>query len=97
MMNASEGVETPAKAPVKPRKRFVGTSARPSSSKTAPRRIANQIPDDILHDPELQDAIKGDQSVSEVRNSSNELLRQACPVIITLRFTRLSGTYGGMG
>lgn len=45
-------------APTKPRKRFVGTS-KPSSSRAPVRRIANQIPDDILHDPELNAAISG--------------------------------------
>jgi len=64
-MEATEGIETlpPPKSPVKPRKRFVGTttSSRASSSKTsAPRRVANQIPDDILHDPELNEAIRGE-------------------------------------
>ncbi len=64
-MEATEGIETlpPPKSPVKPGKRFVGTttSSRASSSKTsAPRRVANQIPDDILHDPELNEAIRGE-------------------------------------
>jgi 2-(3-amino-3-carboxypropyl)histidine synthase len=63
-MDPSEGVDTPPVVikPAKPRKRFVGTSAKASSSTTrAPiRKIANQIPDDILHDPELNSAIAGE-------------------------------------
>jgi len=61
-MSATEGVEKPASGSIipKPRKRFVGTTARASSSKsTAPRRVANQIPDDILNDLELNEAIRG--------------------------------------
>ncbi|GFZ48205.1 Diphthamide biosynthesis protein 1 [Saitozyma sp. JCM 24511] len=62
-MEPTEGVETPAKPlPSKPRRRFVGTSTSKagsggSSSKTPVRRVANLIPDDILHDPELNAAI----------------------------------------
>ncbi|ORX41125.1 putative diphthamide synthesis protein-domain-containing protein [Kockovaella imperatae] len=52
-MEHSEGIEKPL-APGKPRKRFVGTS---KASSRAPRRIANQIPDDILNDPVLDEAI----------------------------------------
>lgn len=58
----SEGVDSPANAPVplpKPRKRFVGASAKASSSKLNPRRVANQVPDDILNDPALAEAMKG--------------------------------------
>ena len=54
-----EGIEKPAK-PLKTRKRFVGSSAKASSSKTPVRRVANQIPDDILNDPHLAEAIKGE-------------------------------------
>lgn len=59
-MDATEGIETPNK-PLKPRKRFVGTSkpSSASSSKGPIRRVANQIPDSILHDPELNEAIRG--------------------------------------
>ncbi|KAK4687709.1 hypothetical protein P7C73_g2408, partial [Tremellales sp. Uapishka_1] len=53
-MQAVEGVEKPLKA----RKRFVGSS-KASSSKTPNRRVANQIPDDILNDPVLAEAIRG--------------------------------------
>jgi 2-(3-amino-3-carboxypropyl)histidine synthase len=58
-MEPTEGVEVPSPGikSAKPRKRFVGTSAKASSSKTPIRRVANQIPDDILHDPELNGAI----------------------------------------
>lgn len=57
-MDPAEGIERPAK-PLKPRKRFIGTSAKASSSKTPVRRVANQVPDDILNDPQLNEAIKG--------------------------------------
>ncbi|KAL7422699.1 Diphthamide biosynthesis protein 1 [Cryptotrichosporon argae] len=55
----AEGIDKPTSAvPLKPRRRFVGTSAKASSSSSAaPRRVANQIPDEILNDPELRDAI----------------------------------------
>ena len=46
----------PTAGPSKPRKRFVGSS-KPSSSK--PRRVANLVPDEILHDPALNAAIQG--------------------------------------
>lgn len=58
-MDPVEGIEKPAK-PLKPRKKFVGSSAKASSSKTPVRRVANQIPDDILSDPHLAEAIKGE-------------------------------------
>jgi 2-(3-amino-3-carboxypropyl)histidine synthase len=69
-MEPTEGIETPAKPlPSKSRRRFVGTStskagAGAGSSKTPVRRVANLIPDDILHDPELNDAIAGTCVVS---------------------------------
>jgi 2-(3-amino-3-carboxypropyl)histidine synthase len=51
-------VDTPADTPAaKPKKRFVGRSTKPGSSKT-PRRVANLVPDDILNDPQLRDAMK---------------------------------------
>lgn len=49
----------------KPRKRFVGASSRPTARKgegkarPAPRRVANLIPDEILNDKDLNEAIKG--------------------------------------
>lgn len=46
----------PAAGPSKPRKRFVGSS-KPSSNK--PRRVANLVPDEVLHDPALNAAIQG--------------------------------------
>jgi len=58
-MDPVEGIEKPAK-PLKTRKKFVGSSAKASSSKTPVRRVANQIPDDILNDPHLAEAIKGE-------------------------------------
>ena len=58
---AQEGVEGVEKSHVqakaKPRRRFVGASPKASSSKVPIRRVANQIPDDILHDPLLNGAI----------------------------------------
>lgn len=66
-MNAAEGIDVPpapAAGPSKPRKRFIGTT-KPKPTKGAPiRRIANQIPDDILHDPDLNAAIAGEYSHS---------------------------------
>lgn len=56
---ATEGVDRPAKS-VKARKRFVGTSTPKASSSKVVRRVANQIPDDILQDAELNSAIQGE-------------------------------------
>ncbi|WWC98713.1 diphthamide biosynthesis protein 1 [Kwoniella sp. B9012] len=63
-MDAVEGIEKPVnpKPNTKPRKRFVGSSKAGSSSssgRTPIRRVANQIPDDILNDPQLNAAISG--------------------------------------
>lgn len=61
--DAVEGIERPLNAnPAKPRKRFVGTSTPKASSSKTVRRVANQIPDDILHDAELNAAIHGECS-----------------------------------
>ncbi|WWC65165.1 diphthamide biosynthesis protein 1 [Kwoniella dejecticola CBS 10117] len=67
-MDAVEGIDKPTKgtqntseasgSKPKPRKRFVGSS-KPSSSRTPIRKVANQVPDDILNDPHLNAAIKG--------------------------------------
>ncbi|KAK1922991.1 putative cytoplasm protein [Papiliotrema laurentii] len=57
-MDAVEGIEKPAKT-LKPRKRFVGSSAKAPSSKAPIRRVANQVPDDILQDVQLNEAIQG--------------------------------------
>ncbi|GHJ87559.1 hypothetical protein NliqN6_3961 [Naganishia liquefaciens] len=52
-------------APAKPRKRFVGASSRPTARKgegktrPAPPRVANLIPDEILNDKDLNEAMKG--------------------------------------
>ncbi len=62
-MNASEGIDTPpvpVAGPSKPRKRFVGTS-KPKAKAVPIRRVANQIPDDILNDPDLNAAIAGER------------------------------------
>lgn len=61
-MEPTEGIERPTQPTAgssRPRKRFVGTTATKPAGSRAPRRVANQIPDDILHDPELNEAIKG--------------------------------------
>lgn len=47
-----------AMAEKKPRKRFVGTSAR-GAARAGVRRVANQVPDDILNDPALKAAMAG--------------------------------------
>ncbi|WWC72476.1 diphthamide biosynthesis protein 1 [Kwoniella pini CBS 10737] len=62
-MEATEGIEKPSipkasSSTNKPRKRFVGSS-KPSSSRTPLRKVANQVPDEILNDPNLNAAIKG--------------------------------------
>ncbi|KAJ9102407.1 hypothetical protein QFC21_002807 [Naganishia friedmannii] len=55
----------PVNAASKPRKRFVGSSSRPTAKKgegrprPAPRRVANLIPEEILNDTELNEAMKG--------------------------------------
>lgn len=54
----TEGIEKPAKPAVKSRKRFVGSS-KAATSRPVIRRVANQVPDDILHDKELNAAIAG--------------------------------------
>lgn len=54
----SGGIEYPSD-PIRPRRKFVGTSNPKASGSKVIRRVANQIPDDILHDAELNEAIKG--------------------------------------
>ena len=91
-MDATEGMEAGRlpNAEHKPRKRFVGTGSRASSSRSsAPRRVAHQVPDDILHDPELNEAIRGQQSS---RGTTWKLSAdQVFPPTTTSRFTRRSG------
>jgi 2-(3-amino-3-carboxypropyl)histidine synthase len=69
--DAVEGIERPiTSATSKPRKRFVGTSTPKASSSKTVRRVANQIPDDILHDAELNAAINGVSCIrSIIRNA----------------------------
>jgi hypothetical protein len=69
--DAVEGIERPTiSATVKTRKRFVGTSTPKASSSKTVRRVANQIPDDILHDAELNAAINGKSCIrSIIRNA----------------------------
>ena len=55
---AIEGIDVPLKL-TKPRRKFVGTATPKASSSKTVRRVANQIPDDILHDVELNASIKG--------------------------------------
>ncbi|KAK8850417.1 diphthamide biosynthesis protein 1 [Kwoniella newhampshirensis] len=61
-MDAAEGIEKASRPPAgssRSRKRFVGTtsSSKASSSRQTVRRVANQVPDDILNDPDLNAAI----------------------------------------
>ncbi|OCF39827.1 diphthamide biosynthesis protein 1 [Kwoniella heveanensis CBS 569] len=77
-MDATEGIEKPARPPppptsakasssaagtARPRRKFIGTASSSSkgssSSRTTVRRVANQVPDDILNDPQLNAAIAG--------------------------------------
>ena len=77
---AVEGIERPINATQsKPRKRFVGTSTPKASSSKTVRRVANQIPDDILHDAELNAAIDGQSSLGNLANKAD--------------FTALPGNY----
>ncbi|WVQ95545.1 diphthamide biosynthesis protein 1 [Kwoniella sp. CBS 9459] len=59
---SSSSTSTTSAAP-KPRRKFIGTTSSKasssSSSRTTVRRVANQVPDDILHDPQLNAAIAG--------------------------------------
>jgi hypothetical protein len=51
--------------PVKPKRRYVGSSTRPARGKTAPgRRVVNSIPEDILNDKALNAAIAGKHQVT---------------------------------
>ena len=72
-MSAHEGIDRPGSVavplsdapqpqagPSKPRRRFVGTT----NSKAPIRRVANQIPDEILNDAKLNAAIAGTVSSS---------------------------------
>ena len=72
--DAVEGIERPINsATTKPRKRFVGTSTPKASSSKTVRRVANQIPDDILHDAELNAAINGMLSTAYIVNKADLL------------------------
>lgn len=72
---AVEGIEKAATATkaTKPRRKFVGTATPKASSSKIVRRVANQIPDDILHDAELNAAIKG-ESLSLTKLWSTQLM-----------------------
>ena len=56
-----DAIAEPVAPVTKPKRRFVGASSRPSASrgKAAPPRRVNQIPDEILHDKALNEAITG--------------------------------------
>jgi len=72
--DAVEGIERPITSAIsKPRKRFVGTSTPKASSSKTVRRVANQIPDDILHDAELNAAINGMLSTAYIVNKADLL------------------------
>jgi 2-(3-amino-3-carboxypropyl)histidine synthase len=71
---AVEGIERPVtSAASKPRKRFVGTSTPKASSSKTVRRVANQIPDDILHDVELKAAINGMLSIASIMKEADSI------------------------
>jgi hypothetical protein len=57
-----------ASAPIaaKPKRRFVGSSTRPSRGKAVPARRVNQIPDEILNDKALNEAISGKSFLDSV-------------------------------
>lgn len=63
VLEPTEGIERPTKPAVKSRKRFVGSS-KAATSRPVVRRVANQVPDDILHDKELNAAIAGKLIIS---------------------------------
>jgi 2-(3-amino-3-carboxypropyl)histidine synthase len=73
--DAVEGIERPINSaptkPTKPRKRFVGTSTPKASSSKTVRRVANQIPDDILHDAELNAAIDGKSCIRSIMRNAD--------------------------
>lgn len=55
-------INTPVAPALKPKRRFVGASSRPNASrggKVVPPRRVNQIPDEILNDKALNEAISG--------------------------------------
>lgn len=65
--------------PAKPRRRFVGSSTRPSAARgkggAAPaRRLLNQIPDEILKDEALNEAIKGQQITTPCWSHDDDIL-----------------------
>ena len=51
-------VKSKSSSAAKPRKRFVGSKAGPSSKRPYPTTVANQIPSEILNDSQLNAAIK---------------------------------------
>ena len=51
-------VKSKTSSAAKPRKRFVGSKAGPSSKRPYPTAVANQIPSEILNDSQLNAAIK---------------------------------------
>jgi hypothetical protein len=70
--DAVEGIERSiTSATSKPRKRFVGTSTPKASSSKTVRRVANQIPDDILHDAELNAAINGKSCIRYIMRNAD--------------------------
>jgi 2-(3-amino-3-carboxypropyl)histidine synthase len=59
MANTSQTLTSKPSTAAKPRKRFVGSKAGPSSKTLASSAIAHQVPRDILEDVQLNNAIKG--------------------------------------
>jgi 2-(3-amino-3-carboxypropyl)histidine synthase len=58
MANTSGTPTSKPSTAAKPRKRFVGSKAGPSSKTPASSAIAHQVPQDILDDVQLNNAIK---------------------------------------
>jgi hypothetical protein len=57
-----DSINSPVAPALKPKRRFVGASSRPNASrggKAVPPRRVNQIPDEILNDKALNEAISG--------------------------------------
>jgi len=58
--SAAPVADAPAPTAAKPKRRFVGSSTRPSRGKAVPARRVNQIPEEILNDKALNEAISGE-------------------------------------
>ena len=90
-------INTPVAPALKPKRRFVGASSRPNASrggKIVPPRRVNQIPDEILNDKALNEAISGASNIFcplvrfNTETTSPPSALQTCPPITHSRFTR---------